>query len=133
MSNGEVLAELTLTKVVVRDLDSQAAFYRSVCGFGDGERFRFAIAGRDLEQILFRTSGPGGALALLRFLDDTLVAPGGVIPTFSTEDIEAFQDRVLTAGGRVVQAIKAVDLGVRKSRLGFFADPEGVWLEVMER
>ena len=56
-----------------------------------------------------------------------------MIIVFDTPDLDAFQARVLAAGGSVVEAIKVLEFGGNRMRMGIFADIEGYLLEVLER
>jgi len=126
-------AAFAFTKLVVHDLEKEAAFYRAVCGYVDGELLKADIAGRPIEELVLRT--PDGALdlVLLSYLGEPPSGRNGVITGFYTGDLDAYQNRLLDAGGTVVDAIKSIDVGTNQMRIGFFADPEGHLLEVLER
>ncbi len=51
----------------------------------------------------------------------------------SLRDLDAFQARMLDAGGTIVYPIDSVEFGTNQMRVAFFADPEGHLLEVLER
>jgi predicted enzyme related to lactoylglutathione lyase len=122
------------TKLVVPDLQAAAAFYRTVCGYGEGQLVRSEIAGRAMEEIIFpKAEGGGSELILLAYSDGAAPSPSGVITGFYTPDIDAFQARVLAAGGSVVQPVRPMTFGGSQMRFGFFADPAGYVLEVLER
>ena len=72
-------------------------------------------------------------MVLLTYLGEPPPIQGGEITGFDTDDLDAYQGRVLDAGGSIVHAIKSVDIGTNRMRIAFFADPEGHLLEVMER
>ena len=133
MMAGPGGATFAFTKLVVHDLVNEATFYRAVCGYGEAELLTADMGGRPIEEMILRT--PEGALdlVLLTYGDEAPPAPGGVITAFDTRDLDAYQIRLLDAGGTVVNAIKWVDIGQTRMRIGFFADPEGNLLEVMER
>jgi predicted enzyme related to lactoylglutathione lyase len=52
---------------------------------------------------------------------------------FFTQDLDALEARILSAGGTVVQAIGPLQMGERPARFALYADPEGYVLEVIER
>ncbi|MFC3173728.1 VOC family protein [Novosphingobium bradum] len=120
------------TRLIVRDLDRQARFYREAFGFGESLRMTGQIVGRDIEEIIFLAPKGQAGLILLAYADGHAPSPLGATLLFFTSDIAQLQDRVLAAGGSVVQAIGPIDLGTRQSRLAFFADPEGFLIEVIE-
>jgi predicted enzyme related to lactoylglutathione lyase len=121
-------------KLVVADLRKEAAFYRSVIGYGEGYRIEGAIAGRPIEEIVL--AGPDGEveMLILAYTDGKGPAPSpsGVITGIYTPDLEAFERRVIAAGGSVAQPIGPIELPTGTSRLAFYADPEGYLLEVIE-
>lgn len=126
-------AAFAFTKLVVHDLEKEAAFYRAVCGYGDGELLEADIAGRPIEELVLRTPEGVLDLVLLSYPGEPLSCWNGVITGFDTADLDAYQARLLNAGGTVVDAIKSIDIGPSRMRIGIFADPEGHLLEVMER
>ena len=130
---GKRMSEVAFAKLVVMDLDAMAAFYRAVCGYGEGQRIEDAIAGRPVAEIIFAKPEGGAELVLLTFIDGPPPSPSGVIIAYDTPDLDAFQGRVLSAGGSVVEAIKALKYGGNHMRMGIFADIEGYLLEVLER
>jgi lactoylglutathione lyase len=121
------------SKLVVQDLERQAAFYRVVCGYGEGDVLRGDIAGQPVEEIILRKPDGGLDLVLLTYLRGPAPPSGSEITAFDTDDLDGFQARLLGARGTVVEPIKWVTVGVNTMRIGFFADPEGHLLEVMER
>jgi predicted enzyme related to lactoylglutathione lyase len=124
---------VAFTKLVVRDLQKAAVFYRAVCGYGEGQFVKSQIAGRPMEEIIFpRPEGQAG-LILLTYSEGPAPSPSGVITGFNTRDLDAFQARVLAAGGSVVQETKPLSFGAAQMRYAFFADPEGYVMEVIER
>jgi predicted enzyme related to lactoylglutathione lyase len=126
-------ASVAFIKLVVRDLQASAAFYRAVCGYGEGQFVRSQIGGRPMEEIILpRPDGQAG-LILLAYTEGPPPAPSGVISGFNTRDLDGFQARVLAAGGSVVQEIKPLTFGAAQMRYAFFADPEGYVMEVIER
>lgn len=129
-SNGATFA---FTKLVVHDLEKEGAFYRAVCGYRRPELLKGDIAGRPIEEIILRKAEGALDLVLLTYPGEPPPSGSGVITAFDTPDLDAYQARVLQAGGTVIQAIKWFDIGTNRTRIGFFADPEGHLLEVIER
>jgi catechol 2,3-dioxygenase-like lactoylglutathione lyase family enzyme len=128
----ELAARFGFARLVVRDLQKQAAFYRAVMGYGEGMMIRADIKGRPIEEIIFL--GPDGKteLILLAFGDGPPRATDGAMLGFITKDIKAFEARVLAAGGSIFQPIGAMQGADRPAQLAFYADPEGFLLELIE-
>ena len=124
-------AHFGFTKLLVNDLDKTAAFYKSVCGLVETARVSDAIAGRQIEEVLFNATGEGGAtFVLLKFVDAPKPTNDEVILGFVTSDLEAFVQRACAAGGTVVQGIRAVPAhGVK---VAFVTDVEGHLIEVVQ-
>jgi predicted enzyme related to lactoylglutathione lyase len=122
----------SFTKLVVGDLERCAAFYRAVWGVEQTARIDAEIAGRKISEILYAPTAPGGAtLVLLAFHDAPKPAAGEIILGAVTADIEAFFARAAAAGGRVIEAIH--EMPELKIKVGFVADPEGHWIEVVQQ
>jgi predicted enzyme related to lactoylglutathione lyase len=64
-------------------------------------------------------------LVLLTYLGERAPIQGGEITAFDTDDLDAYQARVLDAGGSIMHAIDSVEVGTSRMRIAFFADPEG--------
>jgi predicted enzyme related to lactoylglutathione lyase len=122
-------ARFAFLKLVVPDLQAAARFYREVFGYGEGQYVASTIAGRPMEEFIFPKPEGGTELILLAYTDGATPSPSGVIAGFATPDLEAFQARILAAGGTVVQEIKPLGAG---GRFAFFADPAGWVMEVIE-
>jgi predicted enzyme related to lactoylglutathione lyase len=127
--NGTSFAFL---KLVVKDLKKAQAFYEAVCGYANGHVVKSAIAGREMEEIIY--SGPNGSeLILLAYDSGPAPSTTGVISGFNTTDIAAFEKRVLAAGGAVVQPVRPLTFGAATMQFGFFSDTEGYVMEVIQR
>ncbi|WP_052223747.1 VOC family protein [Novosphingobium malaysiense] len=125
-------SSLVSTKLVVKDLQREAEFYRSVCGYGEGIFIRDQLAGRPIDEIIFVPEGGGHSLILFTYTDGGEPSSSGVMLVYFTSDLDAFEARVLAAGGTVHQAKGPIELPSGSSRMGVFADPEGFLLEVIE-
>ena len=126
-------ARFAFPKLVVGDLHKEAAFYRAVIGYGEGQFLTGEIKGRAVEEFIF--SGADGAVEMLvmAYVDGgPAPPPGALISGVYTDDLEAFEARVLAAGGTVHQPIGPMATPGMKARLAFYADPEGHLLEVIE-
>jgi catechol 2,3-dioxygenase-like lactoylglutathione lyase family enzyme len=57
-----------ITKLLVKDLEKSAAFYKAVCGLVEQQRVDATINGRPIREIMFLPTYPGGgSLTLLHF------------------------------------------------------------------
>jgi predicted enzyme related to lactoylglutathione lyase len=124
-------AHFGFTKLVVMDLDAAAVFYTEVFGVEEQYRVHAEIAGRVIDEILFKATAPGAAtFALLRFADQRSASHDEVILGFITTDIDTLFAKAVNAGGAVAQAAESQpEHGVR---VGFLRDPEGHLIEVVE-
>ena len=125
--------EFAFTKLIVRDLERATAFYRAVCEYGEGYTVDATMADRPIRETILARPGGGAELVLLTQLDGAHPSSGNVVTAFNTVDIDAFQARVLAAGGTVIEPIKELSFNGNSMRIAFFDDPEGLLLEVMER
>lgn len=119
------------TKLLVDDLEATAAFYKTVCGLTELARVESQIAGRPISEIMFNATGEGAAtFVLLKFVGAPKPHNDEVILGFQTQDVEAFMQRAVAAGGTVEEAVKAMpEHGVK---VGFVRDVEGHLIEVVE-
>ena len=126
------LASLTSFKLVVADLDRAAAFYKAVCGFEDSRNMQFAVAGRSFKDIILRKGKDGQELTIMVYDDGKVPTPGAVVLTYSTDDLAAFRQRALEAGGTEVSEERSLRLGSWNARISDFADPDGNVLQVLQ-
>ena len=125
--------EFAFTKLAVADLDRATAFYRAACEYGEGYTVDAVMADRPIRETILSRPGGGAELVLITYLDGAHSGHGGAVNAFNTVDIDAFQARVIAAGGAVVEEISELSFNDKVMRIAFFADPEGLLLEVMER
>ena len=128
------LARYGFPKIVVRDLHKQIAFYRAVIGYEGGQFIQGQVNGRPIEEIILFSPDNKVEMLILAYQDGQGPDPdpSGIINGFFTPDLDAFEARVLAAGGRVVQPIGPMEMPSGTTRLAFYADPEGYLLEVIE-
>jgi len=126
------IAALTSIKLVVSDLKRSEAFYRSVCGFGEGKTMHFALAGRAFTEIVFRHDGKNEALMLMAYDDGAAPTSGAAVLTFSTDDLDALAQRVLAGGGSSLARPRPLRLGTWHALIAEFADPDGNLLQVLQ-
>jgi catechol 2,3-dioxygenase-like lactoylglutathione lyase family enzyme len=127
-----VKAKFNFSKLVVRDLDRCAAFYRDVCGLREIARVDADIAGRPIREIMFHPTSEGGAnFVLLTFLKEAPPAAGEMIVGMETADLAAFIERAEKAGGRVEQAPRVFE--AYHVKVAFVRDVEGHLIEVVQQ
>ena len=122
----------SFTKLVVHDLEKQAAFYRDVYGLHAVHRFQAEIGSEPIDEIML-SSDPNaafGSLVLLKFLPRSAPQQGELILGFVTDDLPALLDRVRAAGGRIHAPMK--EMPELKLRVAFATDPEGHLAEIVQ-
>ena len=118
-------------KTFVHDLDAMAAFYEAVFGLVPFGRHKDAMLGREIDEITYQASYPGGpALTLIKYLDSTGPTAGEAVQGFMTNDLEAAVERARANGGSVPDPVRAIpEFGIK---VAFVLDPEGHVNEVIE-
>ncbi|SNT16881.1 hypothetical protein SAMN06295912_15114 [Sphingomonas laterariae] len=118
-------------KTFVRDLDAMAKFYEDVLGLIPNNRHQDQMFGREIDEITYQASYPGGpALTLISYVDGNAPAAGESVQGFITTDLEAACARALAAGGTVPEPIREIaEFGLK---VAFIIDPEGRINEVIE-
>jgi predicted enzyme related to lactoylglutathione lyase len=125
-------ATFGFTKLIVHDLEKQAAFYRDVYGLHSVARVQAEIADEAIDEIML-SSDPNaafGSLVLLKFTARPAAQQGELILGFMTDDLPALLDRVRAAGGGVHAPIK--EMPELKLRVAFATDPEGHLAEIVQ-
>jgi predicted enzyme related to lactoylglutathione lyase len=121
------------TKLVVRDLETMAAFYRDAYGLHAVQRVRGEhIGDEEIDEIMLSTD-PGatfGTLVLLRYLGREAPPSGEVILGFTTDDLPGVLERVRAGGGSLVAPTH--EMPERRLRVAFAADPEGHVAEIVQ-
>ena len=124
-------AQYGFSKVFVHDLDAMAAFYEEVFGIVRYNRHQDTMLGRNIDEITYQATYPGGgSLTLIKYLDSTHPSAGESVQGFTTPDIEALVRRAQAAGGRIPEPIRGID--EFKLRVVFVEDPEGHINEVVQ-
>lgn len=120
------MTRLSMTKLVVADLEASVAFYAAVCGFKETGRFS---AGAMTEVIMASADGKGAGLVILT--DDTSPGTGECILVFDTDDLAGLADRVVANGGKITTPITRLDqLGIS---FAMFTDDQGHIVEGLQR
>ena len=120
------------TKLIVHDLEKQAAFYRDVYGLHAVQRVQAEIGSEAIDEIMLNTdpNAQFGSLVLLKFVARPAAQRGELILGFLTDDLPALLDRVRAAGGGVHAPIK--EMPELKLRVAFATDPEGHLAEIVQ-
>lgn len=119
------------SKTFVRDLDRMAKFYEDVLGLIPFNRHQDKMFGRDIDEITYQASYPGGpALTLISYIDGNAPAAGEAVQGFVAQDLAAVCARAEAAGGSVVEPIRHIpEFGLS---VAFVLDPEGRLNEVIQ-
>ena len=121
------------TKIVVDDLDRMAAFYQQVFGYRQMQRVHSAVAGEPIEEIiLVQGEDWGQSLPLVVWKWTQRAAPSATdaILGYQTANVDALVERVVAAGGAVVDAPH--DMAEHGVRVAFAKDPDGRLLELVQ-
>jgi predicted enzyme related to lactoylglutathione lyase len=125
----------SFTKVLVKDLDTLAAFYTKVFGFRQIERL-VANAGPgigEIEEILLSISGDPGQeppLVLFKLLEKPAPKDTDTILGLIVSDFDGVLQRLRAAGGSVVS--DSPEHPPTVARCAFARDPEGRLLEIVQ-
>ena len=124
-------AQFSFSKLIVHDLEGTAAFYKAVFGLVEWQRVQSATNGRAIDEISFLPTYPGGgSLTLIKFLDAPAAQDGEMIVGFTTGEIHALLERVIAAGGRVTEPVRAMP--EHHLHVAFVSDVEGHLIEVVQ-
>ena len=119
---------LTMTKIVVADDESAAAFFSTVCGYSVAQRIEDA----HFCEIILQSDAPGaGVLIVIAYFGQPVPPPGASVLVFEMRDIDGFVARAVAAGATVttpVTRIAALDLAFAMLR-----DPQGHVFEALQR
>jgi predicted enzyme related to lactoylglutathione lyase len=126
-------ANAAFTKLVVRDLERMADFYREAYGLHPVQRVRGERIGcEEIDEIMLSADPAAlfGSLVLLAYVARGPSPTGEVILGFTTDDLPALLERVCAAGGAVLAPIQ--EMPERKLRVAFATDPEGHLAEIVQ-
>ena len=126
-------ATVAFTKLVVRDLERMACFYRDAYGLHAVQRVRGErIGAEEIDEIMLSAdpAATWGSLVLLAYLGRGTSPSGEVILGFTTDDLPALLERVRGAGGMV--RVPVQEMPERKLRVAFASDPEGHLAELVQ-
>jgi lactoylglutathione lyase len=119
------------TKIVVDDLDTQAAFYSTVLGQVVKHRFTGGEGHRAFEEIVMGSeAGDGPSLLLIRYAQGDRPQPGEAVFGFAVADADETVRAARAAGGTVRSEPKSLPQPAMK--VAELADPEGHLLEIVQ-
>ena len=125
------LAHFGFTKLVVQDLEAMRSFYENVAGLVELARVQDTVMERNIDEILFNSTGQGDATFILfKFLDRDAPARDEVILGFQTPDVAAFVERAKANGGAVIADVET--RAVHGVKVAFVTDPESHLIQVVE-
>ena len=128
---ADIPAHFSCTKLIVADLEKAHAFYTSVFGLVETARVDAAIERRQISEIMFQPTAPGGStFVLLTYADTKKPALSEAITLFIVPDLAALPDKVYAAGGRIVE--EARDMPEHGVRVVFARDNEGHLIEIVQ-
>ena len=114
------------TGIEVTDLERSLRFYQE--GLGMEVAGRGLVAATGGETATLRTPG-GHQLLELNWYPSSQYKPGSELDhlAFEVADVEATMSHLVELGGRVVQETEHAP----EYDLGFVADPDGIWIELV--
>ena len=117
-------------KLMVKDLERSATFYKDVLQVRQAMRFSASMNRRAMEEILLEhPNGSLISLVIIKFLDGISPTHEQAVFVFFTDDIDAFIERVKRNGGKVTERR---DDPENKARIAFWYDPEGNLAETVQ-
>ncbi|WP_217231539.1 VOC family protein [Streptomyces anulatus] len=128
MADGQRFA---FTKIAVKNLDAQSAFYSAALG----QIVRHRVSGGEgdgafSEVVMGSPDGDGPSLLLVHHLQRETPTPGEVVLGFTVADVERVVRAVADAGGVVCAPPRSLPgQAVRVARV---QDPEGHALEIVQ-
>jgi len=126
------MTALTMTKLVVGDLEPAIAFYGAVCRLKPMQRIDGAVDGRPITEVIMGSAASAAAvLVLFSYHGAPAPQPGECMLVFDTDDIEGFVARAVEAGGTIMQPPQALpQFGLS---FALVRDPEGHIVEALQR
>ncbi|MGC7101786.1 VOC family protein [Amycolatopsis lurida] len=120
-------AQFSFAKLVVKDLDAQAAFYGAVLGLAEVHRFSGGEGDGAFDEVVL---GGQPSLLLMHFPRRTFPRPGEVVLGFAVDDVDRAVRAAEAAGGVVRTAPKSIPQPAM--RVATVEDTEGHLLELVQ-
>ncbi len=119
------------TSITTLDMERALTFYTEVMGLTFVRRH--AIPENDAEIAFVRDDESGAEIELTWWRGKTVLAEGDQLDhiAFAVPDMDDAMARFRAAGATVAKA--PYTLGGGTSRIAFITDPDGIWLEIIER
>lgn len=118
------------TKLVVADIEKSAAFYSAVFGLVEMHRMEARMMDRAVTEVVYMATYSGGPMFILaQFNDAPMPAHNESILGFAADDMEAALNRVVEAGGQILEPIQEPHPGMRHA---FVADVEGHVVQISQ-
>lgn len=125
------MGKFGFTKLIVDDLEGQAAFYSTLYDFEVLQRIRAQIGEDEVDEIVLGPSGGGEPLLVIfKYLDGRKASSGEVILGVTTEHFNETLESIL-ANGAAMSVLPFVT-EVTNARVAFVTDPEGHLIEIVE-
>lgn len=125
------MTSLGFTKLIVDDLERQAAFYSALYEFQQLHRIKAEIGGTMIDEIVLGTADEAlPLLVLFKYLDGRKTVTGEVILGFMTNNLDGAIERAVACGGAV--DVEPFQSDVAAGRVAFIRDPEGHLVEILE-
>jgi predicted enzyme related to lactoylglutathione lyase len=125
----------SFTKIITKNLDGLASFYKAVFGMRELHRVRSSVNAEPIEEIILTISGDMASepvLVLFNFIERPSLKDSDSILGFIVADLDQAIARVKQGGGTVIAEPKIHDEGGAPVRVAFAADPEGRLLEIVQ-
>lgn len=134
-STPSITNRFSFTKIITKDLEGLASFYKKVFGMRELQRVSSRVNDEPIEEIILSISGDmanGPVLVLFDFTERPPAQGSDVILGFVVPDLSEVLTRVLNCGGAVMAEPKTHDEGGVSVPVAFMKDPEGRLLEIVE-
>jgi predicted enzyme related to lactoylglutathione lyase len=119
------------TKLIVDDLEGQAAFYAALYEFQILHRIRAQIGDQDVDEIILGAGEEGEPLLVIfKYLDGRKASAGEVILGLMTMHFDKTIKGALENGGAI--SVPPFVTEVTNGRVAFITDPEGHLIEIVE-
>lgn len=121
----------SVAKLIVSDLDAAVTFYERIAGFTEDMRVTETVCGRPITESILKAPVEGGSrLMLIAYDDEKKPSAGEVILAFQTDDMDAFLDEIVAAGGAIADPARFLEkFGLN---VAFARDIDGHLLEIVQ-